>query len=169
MTKFGIKRAMNPVEACFTATDAEGQNPITLKLRPSDTAFAFDGSRWQTLVRGGRIDDANELQFQIGLNRIQGWQGVFDEDGSEVEFNNDNFAAWTRLVESIPYIMKAGEETLKEVKALPENFQSTSAVGGNVVAPKAELMCEARVIPGEPTPEPETSGEASESNTETPS
>lgn len=172
MTKFNIKKALNPVESIFTAYDKDNENPITFRLRPVDTSFAFDGSRWQNLIRAGKIDDAVELQFQMGLNRIQGWNGVQDEDGNDVAFTIENFSAFTRLLACVPYVMAVGQETLKEVDALPAaNFQDSGPL--EAILPKAEIICEARVIPagtpGETTPEPEAPGEASETNSEQPS
>jgi hypothetical protein len=164
VTNFKFKNVLNPVETPFVAHDREEQNPITLMLRPTDTDMAFDANRWMTLVNAGRVDEANELQFQIGLRRISGWQDVKDEDGNEVKFEPKMFAAFSRLVNSIPYIMKVGEQTLMDLDAVP-NLEQGSA-GGNVMIPKAEMICEARVIPGEPT-KTEQSAEPSESNTET--
>jgi hypothetical protein len=165
VTKFNFKKVMNPIETIFTANDKDGINPITFRLRPPDTSFAFDASRWMSLVRAGRVDDANELQFQLGVNRVSGWNDVFDEDDNAVEFNTQTFSAFTRLVDAIPYIMSVGEETLKELEAIP-NLEHHSAQG-EALAQRAEMICEARVIPGEPI-QTEQQEETLEPSTSTP-
>lgn len=162
MAQFKFSKALNPVETSFTATDKDDQNPITFKLRPVDTGFAFDASRWISYVKERMVNEANELQFQLGAQRIVGWDGVTDESGNSVPFSADNMAAFTRMVQGIPYIMRVGEETLIELEALPRPNSELPSENAEGMKPEAKMNCEATVIPGEPTEE------ASETSTETP-
>lgn len=161
MKRFNFKKFKNPIESAYTSTPKDNNGvvmePITFTLKPITTEFAFDGSRWANMVNAGRADDALELQFGIGANRICGWTGVQDEDGKEVDFAA-NFKTFLAMVDSIPYIMDVGEKTLFEMDVLKEK---TPESGNGMGVPQGQMAVEASVIHGEPAPEP------SEANSET--
>ncbi len=112
MARFNFAQVKNPIESSMTVDD------VTFRLCPVDTGFAFDGKRYETLLASGRIDDAREMQFRLGVNRIIGWKGILDEKGNEVEFTPENFASFVRLVESIDYVMAVGERTLIDLNVI---------------------------------------------------
>lgn len=158
MAKFNFTKVKNPVQELFVSQPKD-KDPLTFLLKPIDTAFAFDASRWQSLMGAGRQDDAIEMQFQIGVNRVMGWKDVLDEEGNEVDFVT-NYAAFTRIVDAIPYLMDVGKKTLIDLDIIPAD---TPVLEGNGLgAAKGVMSVEATVIPGVPAPE------ASETSSETP-
>ena len=142
---FDFQSALNPQKRIFEADGTEGK--VVLELAPFQTAQAFDANRWQALALSQRLIDADEFMFQIGLNRIIGWQGMKDAKGEDVPFSPDMLNAWSRLTKAIQYIQAVGKETLLEAGVLTLNEKKIELAA----AEKAE----------EPT------SEASESNTTT--
>lgn len=122
MARFNFTQVKNPVESSMTFRD------VTFRLCPVDTGFAFDGKRYEGMVVTGRIDDAREMQFRLGVNRVIGWSGICDENGNDVEFTPENFAAFVRLVESIDYVMAVGEQTLIDLNILQSPAKTSEPV-----------------------------------------
>lgn len=112
MARFNFTQVRNPVESSMSVDD------VTFRLCPVDTGFAFDGKRYEGMIASGRFDDAREMQFRLGVNRVVGWSGILDEKGNDVEFTPENFAAFVRLVEAIDYMMAVGERTLVDLGVL---------------------------------------------------
>lgn len=125
---FDFEAALNPQERSVTVEKELGS--IVLKLAGFDTNMAFDTNRWQSLVVSQRLVDADEFMFQIGLNRIVGWEGVKNKQGEDVPFGPDMLNAWSRIPKAIPYIMEAGKLTLEEsgvVKSVEKKVGSVLA------------------------------------------
>lgn len=108
--KFNLNKVKNPVFR-KEVIQPEGLEPITFQLAPFVTDTAFDITRLQHAKNEAQ---ALEIQFHIGLKRIVGWSGLFDENGNELEYSPDTLGLLSQIPDFIPYAMEIGALTFEE-------------------------------------------------------
>lgn len=111
MAKFNFKAFRNPKQELFVASPPE-KDAITFTLSPVNTDVSFLANRLNKSI--GHIE-AEELQFQLGYQRVIGWEGIVDENDTPIEFSNKNFGMFLSMPESIDYMMLIGKHTFETV------------------------------------------------------
>lgn len=152
MVSFNLSKLKNPLQESLVLHGFGRKEPITVLVAPFDTAMAFDCNRWAHHARQGLHNEADEIQFEIGIKRIVGWTDLTDETGSLLPFNKENLLLLSRCVEAMDYFMEVGAKTLVEAKVVGENFltllQNTAEppaplpVSPEASAPSFETPCE---------------------------
>jgi hypothetical protein len=122
---FDFQTFLHPKERLHTIPGEHGE--ITFKLVPFQTAQAFECDRWLNLVKSDAILDAEEFMFQMGLNRIAGWDNMVDAEGKPVECTLQMLNCFSRIPSAIPYIKAIGQLTLEEAGLLKDLEKKSEA------------------------------------------
>lgn len=133
MTKFNFKKFRNPQQETFIAKPDDSREPITFTLSPVNTDVSFMANR---LSKAIGTPESEELQFQLGFQRVIGWEGIVDENDEEVKFTNKNFAMFLSMPESIDYIMLVGKHTYEQV--FPDTKEVMATVEGKVIPAQSD-------------------------------
>lgn len=110
MPSFSFRRMRNPVSTT-KAIAPKDKDPMTFVLGAVNSNTMFLAEAWH-LAQDAR--DAMQRYFDIGVSRIQGWEGITDEQGEAVEFNRNNLGLWLDMMEAVPYVMEIARITVEE-------------------------------------------------------
>jgi hypothetical protein len=113
MAKLNFGKARNPVNETYISEpewNGSKLEPVTFILKPIDTDLALLAYRYEKSI----FDDRDALKIQIAAYRIKGWEGIADENGEPILFNEKNLGMLVRLFEAMPYMMDVAEKTIND-------------------------------------------------------
>ena len=146
--KFSFKELEKATNERFVC-EPDGLEPIVFHLAPIDAETNFLIRQFQHLANTPDVDRA---LARIGANRIVNWEGVQDEEGNDVVFNQESFAKFFNLFAAVPYLLRVGGHTLDAVFPSVSDSEEDSE-GKQLVLDEAALPQEASQNNSMTTPE----------------
>lgn len=110
MAKISFSKARNPISETYVC-HPEGKDPITFTLKPIDTNISL--SVYSFL--NSDPTDRPARMVGIAASRISSWEGVMDENGTEVPFSEKNLGLFVSLFEAMAYLMDIAHHTVNSV------------------------------------------------------